>query len=53
MPARGCRGSAIQCHRLGIAMQHRDLATKWQVSPVKIKTMVIFWFVISFLREKG
>ena len=39
---------AKQCHRLGITMEHHNLAIKWQVSAVQIKIMVIFWFLNLF-----
>ena len=35
--ARGCSLTGIECHRLGIVMEHRNLATKLQVSAVQIK----------------
>ena len=52
MPARGCRVSAINYHRLEIAIEHHNLAMKWQVSAVPIKTMVIFQFLNLFLWGK-
>jgi hypothetical protein len=37
MPARGCLLSAIECYSLGITIENRDLAIKWQVFAVQIK----------------
>ena len=42
MLVKGCHLSAVDCQGLGIAIEHRNIAMKWQVSAVPKKPMVIF-----------
>jgi len=42
MLVRWCCLLAIECQRMEMAMEHRNLTMKWQVSAIQIKTVVIF-----------
>ena len=53
MLARGCQVSAIECQRLEIIKEQRYLTMKFQVSTVRIKTMVISNLRSDFCGEKA
>ena len=41
--------SAIECHRLGIAMVYHNLTMNRQVSAVQIKKIIIFFLVYKVI----